>query len=284
MGSSLASVAVSLGYPYTPPGPTGAGRYRSYTYPDVSGLLVTTTSPSNMGVRGRIATGGPGVLSSAFGGGFAGPFPALVNNIPGLLITNNPGSGMIKMQGQIGNVKTARGQHVQSQAADDSTCMRVWANMQVSNGAPITNDQGFYMVQPGGVTPRVIIDGGAGFGFNIGQTGVVSFVTRGPNGLITTALTAAPFDVTQHHTYEMWIQGMTPTSDGSLTALIDGIVVPLPALSRNWRAGTNLPPNVTLSAESGFVPAWVTSNGILNSTVHMHQLGIAWGPTLASLA
>jgi hypothetical protein len=281
MGSTLASLSVAAGFPFQAPGPGGAGRYRSYTFPDVSGLFVTTTSPSNAGVRGRIATGGPGILSSAFGGGFTA-LPGLVNGLAGLLITNNPGSGCIRLQGQICNVKTAR-THVQPAVADDSTCYRVWANLACSNGAPNTNDQGLYMIQPGGVTPRIIIDGGAGFGFLVGQTGIVSFVVRGPNGLIITPLTAAPFDVTAHHTYEMLIAGMTPTSNGSLTALIDGIVAPLPALSRTWGPGTNLPPNVTFSAESGFVPAIISSNGILNSTVHAQQVTVAFGPTIGSL-
>jgi hypothetical protein len=282
MGISLSSLGVAYGAPFQAPASAGAARYRSYVWPDPSQLFVTTAIPNTVGVRGRISSVGLGVQTSNFAGG-ATNFPGLVNGLAGALITNNPGSLLIRIQGQICNIKTQRGQHIQPATADDSTCSRVWANLACSTGAPITNDQGLYMVQPGGITPRVILDGGAGFGFLVGQAGVVSFVVRGPNGLILTPLTAAPFDVTAHHTYELLIAGVTPFSDGSLTALIDGIAAPLPALSRSWGPGTNLPPNVTNAAESGFVPAITSSNGVLNSTVHVQQLGIAWGPTLGSL-
>jgi hypothetical protein len=106
---------------------------------------------------------------------------------------------------------------------------------------------------------------------------------RGPNGLITTNLTAAPFDITVHHTYEVWVIGATPTADAFLVVLLDGVQQNVPILSRSWQAGSNLPANTTLSGESNFAVQATADSHVLNGTFHIHQIGIAWGPTLGSL-
>lgn len=282
MGSSLlSSLSVAYGGPFIPPGSGGAARYRSYIWPDPLQLAANAGAvQQSVGVRGRMATGGPSNVFAGYGGGNA---VQIVNGMAGYAITNVlAGGGGYRFQGNICQLKTSRS--LIGPPFDDQSVIRVWANLACSSGTPATQDQGLVLVHPGGIAQRIIADLAIGFGFQIGQTGIVSFLIRGPNGLLTLPITAAPFDVTKHHTYEMWLVSASQSADANLSAFIDNVAVPLPALSRSWGPGSNLPPSVFISGECNFAVQLTSDPKINGAVMHIQQLGIAWGPTLPSVA
>lgn len=282
MGTSLNGFAVASGGPFSPPGPAGAARYRSYIWPDPAFLGQNAGGSGNIGARG-IASGQITFLTSGFNGGTT-PICAIVNSLIGVTLPMTATAGVgIRMQPTIADLKTSRNSIPLS--ADDCRCTRVWANLAASTGCALTQDQGFFMVHPGGVAQRIVQDVATGFGFFIGQNNVVSWMVRGPNGLVTTNLTstAGGFDITKHHTYEIIMVSSIANADAYLFALIDSIPQTIPVLSRSWGTGTNLPANTTVSSISGFAPEVVADIRSAGTTLHCQQLGVAFGPTIASL-
>lgn len=281
MGTQLNVLSVASGGPYIPLAAAGSSRYRSYVWPEPFAEMNSTTSTPQTG--GRLQqVAGVGITTSGYGGGIANN-PGLINQTVGVLCTTTAAAGVgSRMQGQILPLKTSRSNVIPS-LGDDMHCMRYWANIACSSGTVVGNDQGFFFIPGGGLLQRIFADVAVGFGFSIGQNGVVQWVVRGPNGLIQANLTALPFDITIHHTYEVIIVGATKTADAYLVALIDSVVQPLPVLSRSWAAGTNLPPNVSISGISSFAAQVTADSHVLNATLHCHQLGMVWGPTPQSL-
>lgn len=288
MGSALlASLAVSQGYPYSPPGPSGAARFRSYIWPDPIDLAQNAggvhIAPGGRGFP--FGNGGPGMIVSSYGNGTT--TGAVQNGIMGWQATCGSTGGVgYRMQGNILTLKTTPLLGLSPNiASDDCHAMRVWANLACSQGATPGNDQGFFMVHPGGTAQRIFFELALGFGFSIGNSGVVQWVVRGPNGLFQYNVTASPFDITKLHTYEIWILGAPPGGVASLIPLIDGVpCLGIPNLSRTWGPGSNLQPNVTISGEINFAPQVTADGKVLNQTVLIQQVGIALGPTLSAVA
>jgi hypothetical protein len=281
MGTALTQFAVASGQPFVPPGPGGAARYRSYVFPDPAFIGANAGGSGNQGGRNTVS-GQVGITFSGFNGGSTA-VAGIINGLPGVTLnmTGTTGCG-IRFQGTILDLKTSRNTFTPN---DDLACIRVWANLAASAGSVLTQDQGFFLVHPGGTAQRLIQDAATGFGFFIGQNNVVSWMVRGPNGLITTNLTstAGGFDITKHHSYEIIMVSSTATADAYLFALIDSIPQALPPLSRSWGAGTNLPPNSTVSALSNFAPEIIADIRVAGQTLHCYQSGVAFGPTIASL-
>jgi hypothetical protein len=164
-----------------------------------------------------------------------------------------------------------------SQRTDDLMVYRYVFNAAVSGIAVAAgHDFGFEIVRwPGaGVAARLVADNVPGIGLRIQDGNTVQLVVNGPNGIVVTALTVAPFDTTQWHTYDLRIFNATATADAFLTLRIDNAVQALSAINSNWGAvGTNLPPTTLLGSFVGWVPTIISdannNNGLFVQQLHM---------------
>lgn len=168
---------------------------------------------------------------------------------------------------------------------NDMLVTRLYANMFIPQGAsgPLNDglhDFGFFLLKNGANLP--LSSNGQGFGFQIADAHTVQFISRDNTGVVTTPLTAAPFDCTVPHCYEMRITAATNSTDARLQALIDGAPVALPVSQSSWAAATRrLPPNVTGGggATLGWIPTLVNFAGQI-ATLGIHQVRIIVAPSV----
>lgn len=150
-------------------------------------------------------------------------------------------------------------------------------------------DFGLEFVQPSALGSRILVDAVAGFGFRLADANTLQFIVRGPNGLVTVALTAAPFDLTTWHVLDIrivsasgppaFINPATLGPDATLTVRLDGQVLNLGALNSSWATGTNLPPTPLGAGSMGFVPTMPFSPNPINNA-WVYQLRFMQAPTI----
>jgi hypothetical protein len=118
-----------------------------------------------------------------------------------------------------------------------------------------------------------VLAGATGWAITLASNSVARFDVRGPNGLVSYNLTAAPFDTRKFHAYEIRLYSATFTAPGRVEAYVDGVRIPLPALTATWAAGTNNPPAVI----AGFVPAVVNRAGVASNKLQISSVRLIAG-------
>jgi hypothetical protein len=127
----------------------------------------------------------------------------------------------------------------------------------------------------------VLRDGNDGWHLQIVNQNTVRLYVRGPNGLVSQVVTAAPFSVLLYHTYEMRFTSATTLAPATFALLIDGVNIPLPAATASWAAGTNNPASALTGGFVGFRPMLVARGGVAVITFQVASVRLIAAPTLA---
>lgn len=263
----------------------GTSRFRDWIWPDPTQL--NQNPSSELGARLGTLTHGSGAspataLTTDYNGGGSNNI-GFWNGIMCSAVTSGPAAGQgrsLRFDGMAGFVKTSK--NLIGPFQDDLHCWRFLWNMAITAATPDTSrDCGGWLVIPN-VNPRPIADNAKGFGFRYKDANTVVFFANGNNGYTETPLTAAPFDVTAWHSYELAIQGATSAQDASLVAYIDGAAKPLPTLFGSWATGSNLPFSGILGGRGGFAPA-VCNVANSSLTLVVQQVRSMCGPFISSL-
>ena len=260
---------------------SGAGRMRDYAWPSPPSLC--TGGAANLAVRlgGEAFVNNPIVTAVGFGGG-GSTTGALVNGVamadmPSTAVALN---GVAWFAANAGfNIRTAP--QLYGPDADQESAFRCIFIMaaQFGGGGGFDIGGGVCMARQSNCRP--LADNENGIFIRIGGANVAQLVIRGQNGLVTQALTSAPFDTTQLHSYELRIvsAGVQAGAYAQLQVLIDAAVVPgLPAISTSWAPGTNLPANQRNGTQMGYFPTMHNTSGLAN---HLYgQFRGQYGPNL----
>lgn len=241
--------------------PSGAGRFQDFIWPDP---MQSASGAVNSHIRGRINGVDQGFTSPGsqfnIGGGTGGNQVSILQGVPCAQLVSAVGAGV-----QYGfypgfhmALRTSRS--AISPICDDCFVYRLIVIM-AGPGVVVANNQdfGFEVVRWTGALARLAADGADGFGIRLADANTAQLIVHGPNGLVATNLTAAPFDTTIFHTYEFRVFQAGPTSDAFLTLRLDGAVIALSAVNSNFAApGTNLPATALTGNFMSFVPTMVS--------------------------
>jgi hypothetical protein len=239
---------VSLGYPYSPPIPSGAGRFLDWYYPDYASLL----SGASMAWKNR---NGAAVTPTSSLGGTAAFNLATINGVGCQLYrTFAAADKAIQQPSQVlmFNPRTLASPIPPS--GDDMGCIRFMMNICAAGGlypADNVHDYGFGWVRSNALSGLFWADAADGMAVRILDAAHIQLGIRGPNGLI---LASFAYDTTQFHTCEMVYMPPTRSAGAQFAFLIDGQRQPLPAKSTSWAAGTNLPTDQFVGSRLGFIP------------------------------
>lgn len=167
---------------------------------------------------------------------------------------------------------------------NDLLVYRLLATMFVPGGAFPLNDGfrdfGFQVVKQG--IGRIVGSGQFGWGFQIVDANTVQFISRDEAGLVITPITAAPFDTTIPHCYEMRISSATATTDALLSILIDNVPQELPVSQSSWAVATRrLPANIPGGGNGalGWVP-WILNSGGQPCSLGLMQFRMVAAPSI----
>lgn len=260
------------------PVPPGAGRFRDWMWPDPGNLDNPPTSFTSNRLGTTLVGTNPVAATLGFGGGTT-TLAATINGIDcaQIVSTAAAGAGYRFDNTMIAHIKTTLNS-VPFQC-DDEQCFRVFCTMALQNPPTPGTDYGFEMVQGSG-TGRILQEALNGFGFQLQTANIVNLIVRGPLGLLTVALTAAPFDTTQFHTYELRITSASSNLDAGLAVLIDNVpVAGLPVTVTSWAAGTGLPASALVGGRVGFRAAVYNVSGI-NNALFVARLRFMSAPTM----
>lgn len=261
------------------PTPPGAGRFRDWVWPDPGNLDGNPTPFVGDRIGATLAGSSPVATSIGFGGGTT-TLSATVAGIDcaQLLSTAGAGIGYRFDSSMMAHIKTSL--NAIPFPCDDETCFRVIVNMALGLTPTPGTDYGYYLTTAN-TNGRVLADAAVGFGFQIVDGNVVNFVTRGGLGLISIALTAAPFDTTAFHAYEMRVTSATAIAQASLAILIDNVpVASVPATVTGWGPGSALPPSVLFGGtRAGFRVGVYNTSGIING-LFVQKIRFMSAPTM----
>lgn len=258
--------------------PSGAGRFQDFWWPNL-------IDPVGVNSTMRPRTGSATALGSLANiGGGSSPGWNVRNGSPVAQLTSgvavNVGIQVIFYPGLPVMLRTSRS--AISPAVDDCAVYRFVINMAgFGTTVGAGEDFGFEIVRFAGNGVGIRLDKGdiPGIGLRIQSANVVHFLVNGPLGRNFFALTAAPFDTTQLHSYDLRLFSATPTADARLTLRIDGAVQALPATMSDWGApGSLLPPMQGTAGFVGFVPTLVSCAGSLNF-LYVQQMHMCCAPS-----
>lgn len=258
----------------------GAGRFRDMVWPDPGNL----DSPPTSFVGNRLGTSLVGTNPVAETMGFGGGTTTLGATIFGIdcaqiVSTAAAGLGYRFSNSMMMHIKTTV--NAITPANDDEQCYRVFCNMAMQFAPTPGTDYGFEIVQGAG-TSRILQEALPGFGFVIQDGNVVNFIVRGGLGLVTTALTGAPFDTTQFHSYELRVTSATALVPAGLAVLIDNVAVTtLPAAVTSWGGATALPVSALAGGRTGFRPA-VYNVSAINNALFVQKIRFCSAPNMAA--
>jgi hypothetical protein len=252
-------MSVATGDRFTPFVPAGAGRSQDWNWPDNYVNAINTNCISRAGVQrvcGQTIAGGASVITATING-----------EDTAQLLTAAPGDLMSFSFDPVLNfhIRTSLG----NDGVEGDDDFNFWrTRVRMAFGIAPTNDNahdyGFQVSRTLGTTGFVLKDANDGWHLQLESATVVRLFVRGPNGLISTAITAAPFDTTKFHTYEMRFWGATVRNPARFQLLIDGTPVSLPTATTSWAAGTNNPSSVLTAGRTGFRPMITNFPGLAN--------------------
>lgn len=172
------------------------------------------------------------------------------------------------------HVRTTKG-HPLPGSCTDFAVYRTYINAAFPTIPAADNDMGLELLpQSSGGTPYLINGGGSdGIAITRGADGHMYLMARAGGVLKKYAIdTAAGFDPTLFHAYELRLTSATKVAEASLKCLVDGVLVQ----TLNWGAGTVLP--VSNNANPGFLPGIFSMEG--NAGVfYLEQWRVIYGPT-----
>lgn len=264
--------------------PAGAGRFQDFVWPD------EVVGANGVGASMRARNGGGIVTGTnvAIGGGI-GALTAVINGVPCQQLLSNVGVGNQRLMYPGFPVMLRVQRSKIGPYCDDCSVYRIIFTAATGAVAPAANrDWGFelsiYQGAPG-FTSRIVVDAAPGIGLRFNSANVVQLLVRGPNGLVITDLTAAPFTtVNTFHTFDMRFFSATEFVDAFWTLRIDGGVVALSDVNSNWGAvGTNLPPMSGVGGGAGtstvgFIPS-IVSDANNNNGLFVKQLRCIAAPS-----
>lgn len=259
--------------------PSGAGRFQDWIWPGRltacgQGVTMDTSCTSRNGSASQAG------ITLGFGGGIN--VPVAVN--AGVACVRMPcGPGAVGVAFRVPMLMLLRTtKQFISAAYDDQAVYRyVWMFAGDGVAANAGQDFGLEFIQTGAAGgARILADVGFGFGFRVADANVLQFIARGPNGLVTTPFTAAPFNTALWHTLDLRIKSATDTSEATLDLRLDDQVVNLGPANSSWAPGTNLPPSALVGAQVGFEAQLVSAAGNVNN-LYTHQLRFMTAPTVA---
>lgn len=241
-------------------------------------------SPPTSFVGNRLGTSLVGTNPVAETMGFGGGTTTLGATINGIdcaqiLSTAALGLGYRFSNSMMMHIKTSL--NAITAANDDEQCFRVFCNMALGVPPTPNTEYGFEIVQGTG-TSRILQEALPGFGFILQDNNVVNLIVRGGLGLVTIALTGAPFDTTQFHSYEFRVTSATATVPAGLAVLIDNVAVQsLPATVTSWGGATALPVSALAGGRTGFRPAVYNVSGVANG-LFVQKIRFCSAPTMAA--
>lgn len=277
MGTSL---AVQFGGPYSATQLAGTGRFRDFSFPEpayLQGSLSQTVAGQRQAAVG--ATAAPLFAKSVYTADPGSPTgPVAFNGVSVMAILSGAAAGQSFACGCL-----CPRLNPSAITVDEFAYTRIIWIMALGNPpSGAATDVGGWVVPFASATPdmRSVAGGISGFGFQFQSMSQVQFFTRGPNGLVTTAIPAMT-DVNLH-AYELRILPPTRTQYAQLQAFLDGAPIALPALSSSWAPGTNLMPLAISANRVGFAPGVINNCGAsANLLVQAHKTIVA--PTFADL-
>lgn len=276
----------SLGSRYSPPQPSGSGRFCDFVWPDAGSLNSNGAASTRLRTRGNsVQQAAQDGVSTASAGTNTGTATIGVN---GCVLATPASGNSIELSFENSLMlhhRTTKGAVPIAPQCDVEGVYRLIAILKGDGGnRGMVNDFGFQCVVMSGLAPQIILGAQLGFGFQIADTNTVRFIARGPNGLQSVALTAAPFDINAvFHALEMRIISASKT-DALMKVFIDGVPITLPAAFATWGPGTNLPPNGVLTGgRMGFRPTLINGGGAAAGNMVVQKLMLQSAPTEADV-
>lgn len=245
--------------------PAGAGRFEDWIWP--SRATAAGAAAITPACTGRNRVGDILGATAAIGGGATAPVADVRLGVPSVRMFCDAVNGVsFQFYPPMGIFFKSTKSAVNPIDDDIAVTRIVWTfcGSGIAPGAGL--DMGLEISQLGGAAAakRILVDATNGFGWRLADANVLQWIVRGPNGLVTLNVTAAPFDLTIWHTLDMRITSATSTDEASLTVLLDNAPVNLGVLNSSWAAGTNLPPIAQLAATVGYVPNLVCNPNPIN--------------------
>jgi len=253
--------------------PPGAGRFQDLIWPDP--FLSYQAVAAQMRGRNNSATSAPG--TQILIGGGAGNNVSIIAGVPCQQSVSAVGAGTQKLFYPGFPVMLRTSRSLISPFVDDTSVYRFIVTM-CRNGAAAAagRDIGFELVRyNGAAASRIAADNAPGIGLRLQSANVVQLLVNGPNGLVVTDLTAAPFNTDlEWHAFDLRFFSATSTTDARWTLRIDGAPIALSDINSSWGAvGTNLPPVPLNGANVGFVPSLISDanagTGLFAQLVHL---------------
>lgn len=281
MGITI-SPGVQYGAPFQAILAPGAGRYRDYCFPEPGYVVANLTQQVSGQRQGNGGEAGPTFARALYTADPGTPPPFVYNGVNTLVI--NATAGPAGQSFCFGCLCPRLAPSFIT--TDDCAVTRMYWIMAINQPPANANtDFGGYVMQVNSATPDMrLIAGIPGFGFQYASMSIVNFRIQGPNGLITIPLTAAPFDCSLLHIFELRLIPSTSVQWAFLQAFIDSVPVSLgAALNSSWAPGTNLPPLAISGGKLAFGPGVINNSLQGVGSLLLQQLRVISAPTFQDL-
>lgn len=261
----------------------GAGRFIDFIYPNLSGQGPSAPNSGYNRLLGVVQNVGVSAASGATTSFIRDAAREADYIALSTSATVNSQSTINGMGGANLHIATKKGMGMRP-GYNELAFYRLWATLFMPNGVGPLNDNlhdfGFQCAIVG--IGEILASSQWGWGFQLVDANTVQFISRDGAGLVTTPITAAPFDVTLPHVYEMRIQQATTDAEAQMQVLIDGAPIALPLSQSSWAPATRrLPPNINGSGSGGLGwNVWIINRGGQICTLGCYQVRVVGAPSL----